>query len=154
MIESNKYEAQVDAVWEAIGSFHKGTTVPWPVIEQAMGRLRYDRGGWTIIRRIRRKLLRERQIACLPDPTVGLRMLTDMESAQEIPELRQKKARRQINRGLRETEAIDVAQLTKNASFALAMSRRHMKAERLAISRGRKEVAALTKPTRAAMRAT
>lgn len=146
-----KYEAEVEAVWESIGAYHKGTTVPWGTIEVAMGRHRDQLGGWTIVRRIRRRLLRDRQIASLPDPTVGLRLLTDMEAASEIPELRQKKARRQINRGLRETDAVDTSQLTRHAAVYLAMSRRHMKAERLAISRARREVESLMKPTKSAM---
>lgn len=148
MIEANKYEAEVDRVWDAISEFHKGTTVPWTKIEAAMERHREDKGGWQIIKRVRRRLLLDRQIATLPDVKFGLRLLTDLEAAHEIPELRQKKARRQINRGLRETEAVDVAQIPRHAAVALAMSRKHMKAERLAISRGRREVAALTKPTR------
>lgn len=146
-----KYAAQVDAVWDSLGLYHKGTTVPWTAIEAAMGRTREDRGGWTIIRRVRRRLLRDRQIASLPDPTVGLRLLTDMEAATEIPTLRQKKARRQINRGLRETEAVDTSQLTRHAAESLAIARRHMKAERLAISRGSREMEQLTKPTRSVM---
>lgn len=147
----NKYEAEVDAVWELLGAYHKGTTVPWSAVESAMRRTREDRGGWTIIRRLRRRLLRDRQIASLPDPTVGLRLLTDMDAAREIPELRQKKARRQINRGLRETDAVDTSQLTRHAAESLAIARKHMKAERLAISRGRREVQLLTKPTRSVM---
>jgi hypothetical protein len=148
-----KYDAEIDAVLDAVAVFPKGTTVPWTVIQQAMGRHRDEVGGWTIIRRVRRRLLRDRQVACLPDPTVGLRLLSDMEAATEIPELRQRKARRQIARGLRETDAIDTSQLTKHASIALAMSRKHMKAERLALSRAKREVESLTKPTRSAMAA-
>jgi len=150
MIEK-KYESEVDAVLEAVAVFPKGTTVPWSVIEHAMGRHREDVGGWTIIRRVRRRLMLNRHIACLPDPTVGLRLLSDMEAATEIPDMRQRKARRQISRGLRETDAIDTSQLTKHASIALAMSRKHMKAERLALSRAKREVESLTRPTRSAM---
>ena len=148
-----KYDAEIDAVLDAVAVFPKGTTVPWTEIEHAMGRHRDELGGWTIIRRARRRLLRDRQVACLPDPTVGLRLLSDMEAATEIPELRQRKAKRQITRGLRETDAIDTSQLTKHASVALAMSRKHMKAERLALSRAKREVESLTKPTRSAIAA-
>jgi hypothetical protein len=143
-----KYENEIESVWSAISAYTKGVTVPWKVIEQAMGRAREDRGGWHIIGRVRRRLRRDRQIVSLPDVNVGLRLLSDMEAAREIPELRQKKARRQINRGLRETDAIDVAMLSPHASQSLAIARRHMKAERLAISRGTKECHSLTRPTK------
>lgn len=150
MIEK-KYAEEIEAVWDAVGAYHKGTTVPWGVVEAAMGRHREELGGWVIVRRIRRRLLRDRQITTLPDTNVGLRLLTDMEAAREIPQLRQKKAKRQINRGLRETESVDTAQLTKHAAVSLAMARRHMKAERLAISRATREVESLTRPTRSVM---
>lgn len=150
MIE-NKYENEVDAVWEAIGAFHKGTTVPWSLVESAMGRHRDDLGGWTIVRRVRRRLLRDRHITSLADPTVGIRLLTDMQAASEIPKLRQKKAKRQISRGLRETDAVDTAQLTRHAAVSLAIARRHMKAERLAISRSTRELESLTRPTRSVL---
>lgn len=145
---ARKYDKQVDAVVEVLGSFMKGTIVPWPVIEQAMGRHREEKGGRTIIGRVRKQLRRDRQINSLPDTNVGLRLLTDAQSAIEIPALRQKKARRQISRGLRETEIIDTSQLTNHASISLAISRKHMKAERLALSRAKREVESLTKTTR------
>lgn len=149
-----KYGNEIESVWSAIAAYTKGVTVPWKVIEQAMGRAREDRGGWQIIKRVRSRLRRDRQIVSLPDVNVGLRLLTDMEAAREIPELRQKKARRQINRGLRETDAIDVAMLSPHASQSLAIARRHMKAERLAISRGQREAESLMRPTRSSLRFT
>lgn len=148
---AEKYQAEFDAAWKVSGAFQKGATIPWSVIETAIGRHRDDVGGRHIINRLRRKMLVDREITTLPDVMVGLRLLTDMEAATEIPTLRQKKARRQINRGLRETSAVDMSQLTRHAAESLAMARRHMKAERLAISRARREVESLTRPTRSAM---
>lgn len=148
---ADKYAAEVDRVWELLYGFQKGDTVPWPRIEEAMGKHRDDRGGWTIVKRVRSRLLKDRQITAFPEPTIGLRLLTDIQAATEVPALRQRKARRQINRGLRETQSVDQSQLTKHAAVSLAMARKHMKAERLAISRGTKEVAALLKPAKSAM---
>jgi hypothetical protein len=147
-----KYGSEIESVWSAIAAYTKGVTVPWKVIEQAMGRAREDRGGWHIIRRVRRRLLRDRQITSLPDVRVGLRLLTDVEAVREIPELRQKKARRQINRGLREMEAIDVAMLSPHESQCLAISRKYMKVERLEITRGRKEAETLMRATQSGFR--
>lgn len=148
---AEKYQAEFDAAWKVSGAFQKGATIPWSVIETAIGRHRDDVGGRHIINRLRRKMLVDREITTLPDVMVGLRLLTDMEAATEIPTLRQKKARRQINRGLRETSAVDMSQLTRHAAESLAIARRHMKSERLAISRARREVESLTRPTRSAM---
>lgn len=148
---ADKYATEVEQVWDLLFGFHKGDTVPWHRIEAAMGKHRDERGGWTIVKRVRSRLLKERQITAFPEPTIGLRLLTDIQAATEVPELRQRKAKRQINRGLRETESVDQAQLTKHAAISLAMARKHMRAERLAISRGTKEVAALLKPAKSAM---
>ena len=149
----NRYDAEVEAVLGVVAAFIKGTTVSWSVIEKAMNRNRYDKGGWAIIKRVRKHLLRDRLIATLPDTRVGLRLLTDTENAQEVPVLRQKKARRQINRGLRETSAVDVSLIPNHVAIGLALVRKRMKEERLAISRANNEIAALTKPTRSAMAA-
>lgn len=148
---AEKYQSEIDSAWRVAGAFQKGSTMPWTVLEAAIGRHRDDIGGRHIINRLRRRLLKDREITTLPDVMVGLRFLSDMEAATEIPALRQKKARRQINRGLRETEAVDRSQLTNHAAVSLALARRHMKAERLAITRSRREVESLTRPTRSAI---
>lgn len=143
-----KYEAEVDAAMEFVSKYGKGDILKWTDLEPVIGRHRDEIGGWQIINRLRARLLKERQIVCLAEPTVGLRLLTDREAALEVPTLRQKKARRQINRGLKETDAVDVGMLSTHGSIALALARKHMKEQRVAISRGRRELEALTKQTR------
>jgi hypothetical protein len=147
----DKYARKVDVVWNLLLGFNKGDTVAWADIEAAMGLHRDDRGGWTIVNRIRRLLLVDRQITAFVEPTIGLRLLTDTQTATEVPRLRQKKARRQINRGLRETDSVDHSQLTLHAAKSLAVARQHMRAERLAISRGAREVELLLKPSKSVL---
>jgi len=144
----DKYQGTVETLFVALNDFTKGTTVPWLVVQKAMGCTRRDKGGWTIINRVRRRLRVERQIVTMADPTVGLRFLTDTEVAYVIPEYRGRRSRRQIDRGIRETDAADVAQLPHHAAVALALSRRHMREVRLAEGQGRKEVRMLTQATR------
>ena len=144
---TEKYAEESESLWNVCGGFAKGHTIPWPVLESAMGRARVDVGGWHLIERLRRRLRRDRDITTLPDTCVGLRLLTDSQAATEIPRLRQKKARRQIARGLRETAAVDQSQLTTREAANLAIARQHMKAERLALSRGTREVEILSRPT-------
>lgn len=143
-----RYSLEIDAVLSVIDGFGKGDIVPWSVIESAMNRPRTSVGGWTIIRRARKRLLRERQIVTLPEVEVGVRLLTDQQAAAEIPTMRQKRARRQINRGIRETDAVDVSMLTPWQAAALAVARKHMKENRLAISRANRESEVLSKPSR------
>jgi hypothetical protein len=146
MIE-RKWDIEVDAVWDAIGSYHKGQVVPWSVVETAMGRNRDDVGGWSIIKRVRSRLLRRRRIATRPEVNTGLRLLTDLQAATEVPADRQRRAGRQIARGLRETAVVDVANLPRATSVALAASRRYMKAQRSEIARSQREVETLLRPT-------
>jgi len=143
-----KHKDAVEALFVALDDFTKGTTVPWLIIQKAMGCHRNDRGGWTIVNRVRKRLRVDRQIVTLADPRVGLKFLTDNEVALIIPVFRGRRARRQIDRGIRETDAADVAQLSHHASVSLALSRRHMREVRLAEGQGRKEVRMLTQATR------
>jgi hypothetical protein len=146
MIE-RKWDAEVDAVWSALTGYHKGTVVPWGVIEGAMARSRDEVGGWSIIKRLRSRLLKRRRITTRSEPNTGLRLLTDLQTATEVPADRQRRAGRQIARGLRETAAVDIANLPRATSVALAASRRHMKAQRAEITRSRREVDTLLRPT-------
>lgn len=142
----DKYQAKVDQVLAMLRSLHKGDTVSWERLELTMGMHREDKGGWTIIKRVRAKLLKDRKINTIASPRLGLRLLTDRQAARELPAMRQKRARRQISKALRETQEIDQRNLTRHESVALAFQRKHLKAERLAISRGEKESAALLRP--------
>lgn len=143
-----KYAGNVEAGWEFLNQFSKGDLVAWPAIEKVISKHRKTNGGQTILKRLRRRMRVERQIVILVETDVGLRLLTDQQAAYEIPQLRQKKARRQINRGLRETGVIDVSMLTPSQAFALNAARKSMKSERLALSRSAREFEALTSPTK------
>jgi hypothetical protein len=140
------YAEAVERVWVVLANYAKGETIPWNLVEAAIGVHRDDRGGRTVIKRLCRRLLRDRQITAFPEKNVGIRLLTDNQAATEVPAMRQKRARRQISRGLKETSVVDLSQLSRSASAHLAMARRHMKAERLAITRGSREAAALLRP--------
>lgn len=147
----NKYQTQVDRVLLLLQRYRKGDTIPWSLLESAMGMHRDERGGRTIIKRVRNRLLKDRQITAFPTTNMGLRMLTDMQAATEVPAMRQRRARRQITRGIRETEGVDLSQLTNHAACSLAIARKHMKEERAAIARGTQEASALLKPARSVM---
>jgi hypothetical protein len=147
----NKYQTQVDRVLLLLQRYRKGDTIPWSLLESSMGMHRDERGGRTIIKRVRNRLLKDRQITAFPTTNMGLRMLTDMQAATEVPAMRQRRARRQITRGIRETEGVDLSQLTNHAACSLAMARKHMKEERAAIARGTQEASALLKPAKSVM---
>ena len=120
----------------------RGTLILWRDIESVMGRHRNDRGGWTIVRKFRKWLRRERRIVTLPMTDTGLRLLTDTEAAREIPVLRQRRSRRQIARGLAEMRAIDPTRLSHHERGALVVQQRNMVEERRAADRSLRGIAA------------
>ena len=139
MLFEEKYTEQVDALYNRFVFYQRGSVIPWSEIELCMGRGRIEEGGWQIIRRFRRRLRQDREIVTLPKDTVGLRLLTHEEAAREIPALRQKRAYRQVSRGLYETATIDGGALSDRLRLALAMQRQHLQAHRLHLGRSRRE---------------
>ena len=62
--------------------------------------------------------------------------------------MRQNRAKRQIRRGLKETEFVDPSNLTERAAQTLAISRRVMKEEQKKLAQSVKETSTLLKPTK------
>lgn len=145
-MKADKYKQIVQQLYQHFLSFRKGDTVSWSDIERIMGISRDDLGGRTIVKRLIRDILKKRHITCLVGLNVGVRLLTDMEAAIEIPRMRQKRARRQIRKGLRETEYVDVGNLSDRAAQSLAHSRRAMREEHKKLQQSVREVSALMKP--------
>jgi len=136
-----------ERLWRTFGDKSRGETITWSNLEAVMGRTRIEPGGWHIIRRFRKRLLRERRIVTLPADTVGLRLLTHQETAREVPALRQRRAYRQINRCLKETATVDGTGLTDHERKVLAVQRHNLAFQRLQIGRSRRQLVQGTKKT-------
>lgn len=145
-MKADKYKVTVDQVYVHCLSRNKGDIVPWHDVERVMGRSRDDLGGRQIVRRLIRDILKRRGITCLIEPEIGIRMLTDKEAATKIPTMRQKRAKRQIRKGLRETEQVDKSQLTEREMVNLATARRAMAQEQAAIAQSIHESDILLRP--------
>jgi hypothetical protein len=146
-MKADKYKDIVDRLFSYCHNYKKGDTVRWEDIERIMGLVRDDLGGRTIVKRLIRDILKRRHITCIVDINVGVRLLTDMQAAVEVPRMRQTRARRQIRKGLRETEFVDAQNLTERAAQTLAISRRAMKEEQRHLVQAVKEASTLLKPT-------
>lgn len=147
-MKPDKYKDIVDALYRHCLTRKKGDFVPWDEVEGVMGKSRNDRGGRQIVRRLIRDILKRRRITCMVEPEAGIRFLTDMEAAIEVPKMRQKRAKKQIRKGLRETEHVDRQNLTERAMVNLAFQRRAMAEEQKQIARSIKEVSILLRPSR------
>lgn len=145
-MKEDKYKSVVELVYHFCLSRNKGDIVPWCDIERVMGRSRDDLGGRQIVRRVIRDILQRRHITCLIEPEVGIRMLTDKEAVTKIPTMRQKRAKKQIRKGLKETEYVDRQQLTEREMVNLAVARRAMTEEQKAIAQSIRESEVLLRP--------
>jgi len=146
-MKEDKYSYLVDRLYRHFSSYKKGDTVPWADVERIMGIGRDDLGGRNIVKRLVRDMLRKRHITCMVVNKIGIRLLTDMEAAVEVPKMRQKRARRQIRKGLKETEHVDHNNLSDRAAQSLAMSRKAMKREYDSIQHNVNQVSTLMKPS-------
>ena len=147
-MKADKYKEIVGRLFSHFHQFAKGDTVCWDEIERIMGLERDDLGGRTIVKRLMRDILKRRRITCFVDTNVGVRLLTDMQAAAEVPIMRHNRAKRQIRRGLKETEFVDPSNLTERAAQTLAISRRVMKEEQKKLAQSVKETSTLLKPTK------
>lgn len=145
-----KRQDYTDAIERLVGAFGEtkpGTTVPFDVVEREMGVSRFERAGRHILRRFVREIERTRRIIVRQVPSTGLRFLTHAENARETPMFRQTKARRQVNRGMRETRAVDVSKLSDHERRVFASQRESMARHRLEIGRSCRAIEAATKPS-------
>jgi hypothetical protein len=140
-LREDKYREIVNVTVARLEGFQRGDIIPWKIIEEAMSRTRHEEGGWRIINRVRKTLLRDRDIVTAAIPRVGLRMLLDQEAAMQVPINRQRRAYRQMGRGLRELRAVREGFLTDRQRLAYVRQRQTMATERRAIGRSYRELA-------------
>ena len=141
--EDPEIAAALDRLKSELGATPKGTVIPWETIESTMRRARVDRGGWHIIRRFRAWMLRKQRIVTFASVGDGLRFLTDKDAAIESPDRRQKRAKRQLNRCVKEIDAVDRAKLSDWERRVLIAQERNVRDERRNIGRSSRTLATL-----------
>lgn len=131
--------ASVNALMDLANRYERGQCIPWIEIEKITGP--HDDGGAThAIRKWRRRLEGERDIVTLPAVTVGIRLLTHKETFKEIPPLRERKAYRQIRRGIKQMTTIDESRLSDHERRILAAQRTNMADQRRTIFRSLRQI--------------
>ena len=130
----------VDALTVLAEKFERGQTIPWLDVEKISGP-RYDNRPRHIIRKWRKRLEKEREIVTLTHASVGVWLLTHAEVAEHIPRIRQKKAYRQINRAIKQTDLVDHSRLPLAQRRLLVAQIANMKSQRLTIGRSRRQLA-------------
>lgn len=104
--------AAVTTLTEQTADLKRGDILKWEEIEETTGIKRYTEHWSSMVKRWRRDLLRTRGIACWPEVTVGLRLLTNEEQVTVIGRKRTRKMFRQSSMAMREISAADSSQLS------------------------------------------
>lgn len=130
--------AAVDAVMKIVGE--RGSVLTWEAIEKASGCERYGMSWGTVVKKLRKRLLDERQQATWAEVSVGLRLLTHKETVTEIPKRRQKKMFRQAGRAIREMETADPSKLNMGERRLLASQMDRLRSERQTLRAAQKEL--------------
>ncbi len=118
--------------------YDRGSVIAWGEIEAITGPRDMPQAKQAILKWRNKHLERIRGIITLVPPTVGVRLLTHVEVAQEIPLLRQKKAERQLRRSLRQIKTVNVDQLTPHQRKVLAAQKSNMQEQARQIFRSKK----------------
>lgn len=135
-----------DELMNLAGRFDRGQIIPWHDVEAIAGDRRDNRGKH-IITKWRKRLEQEREIVTLAADGVGVRLLTHRETATEIPRIRQRKAYRQIRRGLKQTQTIDPSQLSDHERRLLVAQQHNMADARRDLFRSQRQAIEGAKPT-------
>lgn len=135
-----------DQLMSLAGNYDRGQVIAWEEIELIAGDRRENRGKH-IIKKWRNRLEQEREIVTLAADNVGIRLLTHLETAREIPRLRQRRAYRQIRRGIKQTQTVDVSQLRDHDRRLLVAQQQNMADSRRELFRSQKQLSEGLKAT-------
>ena len=90
----------------------RGDVIPFEAIERIADMVRDGEKWSTLVRALKRRMLRSRRIALWPVPNVGYRLCTVDEQLNMLAESRQRRAGRQLSRTLVEVGALPHGELT------------------------------------------
>jgi len=132
MFESNPESDQKrDCLVDLFLRYGRGSVVPIAEIESSMG-MSYDISnpfGYVVSRRARRFLLEKHGIATIEVPGIGVKVCTQSEQVLECSSRRNKKARRQIRKGIREVSKSNPAELDQGTAAFRARSLMFMRSQ-------------------------
>lgn len=134
---NRELEAAVQAVVEFAAGLDRGDTLLLTDIERIAKCDRYT-GQWnSIVKKVRRAILLDRNIVMRPVVTVGYRLMEIDESARYCARHRQRQAIRRLTAGILEVEhGLPVGQLTLHQQQLRAIQIQQMQVERRQVRRG------------------
>jgi hypothetical protein len=134
--ETEEVRETVQQLKDHFGHFERGGVIPWGEIEKVLGGSRRDERLWYCIEKFCRWLAKERRIETDKRPHVGgIRYLKHNEVIREVPLMRGRKARRQINRTLKSLDNVDSSACSLAERRLLSAQRHELRHNRLLIGR-------------------
>lgn len=146
---STKEEIQrtVDAMVDHVKSLDRGDVVKFGDLETITGTERYA-GRWVLyVQKMRRRILKERGIAMRPLVNVGYKLCTKDEQLKYCARNRQRRAVRQLNRGIAEVDHLPHDGLSLHQQRLRALTLDNLRHERRAVRRCMREQGAEIKRT-------
>lgn len=137
----------LERVWLIASAVSRDDVLTHEAIEHAAGIVRYSRHWNPLIGKLKRKLLKDRGIAVRPVDGVGYRLLTSAEQLVIPAEDRNARARRQLNRGIREVDSTPAEGLTAHQLDVKRKTVQGMRKTREALQAEERERACLSEPT-------
>lgn len=113
MFESKgEISVAIEALWQLSLGLNRGDVLTHEAVESATGMNREHVSYWHITKKFRKRLLKEREIACISVPGVGFRLLTHRDQVRDCGRNRHKRMFRQSQMGIREISAVDPSTLS------------------------------------------
>lgn len=120
----------VESVWAIVSELKRGDVLSWSVMEQATGIDRQHCSWGTVKKKIRKRMMAERSIAVRAVTDLGWKLLTHSEQVRVCAKDRQRRAWRQVRRGIQEVSGASPDELTMHDRQLRLMNLERMKSER------------------------
>ena len=137
--QSEELDRAFKSVWEYAKKLQRGDTLSHQAIEQLGSCERYTSYWKSLIGKIRRVYRKQLGIVIRPLNGTGYRLCTITEQLQYVPRNRQRRALRQVGRGVQELRCIGGEELSIRQQMVRAKDVESMSAERKRILRGLRE---------------
>ena len=104
-------QEQIGFVYDLLVSRFRGDVIDWEHVDDVLGFSHDSDLGRYVVGEARGRLLEEDHIATRCDRAIGVRLLTAKEQVTTAPADRMRRAKRQLNRGIKEVVAVPVEEI-------------------------------------------
>jgi len=130
-----------------ISSHERGTVIPWASYDAVIGWHHLETAGRLVWKKVVRMMREQLNTILYVHQGDGFELLTDAKAAKIVPSRRSRRAARQLYRGIRESEAVDLGKLESDVQrLCLVRSMDTMRQERNTANAVARENEKMTSP--------